>query len=261
MPAARSLSSATGSETYIAAIGIAGDTQAASQFVTLPTTVPGRQSRLYAPASRVLTLADACGSVITSTLPTSTILTLQTASMLDWTRSESNPVEIVYLFQRGWTGSLFITPNQYRGEVASQAAMVALSTAEVGDWCQRSDAGHAVYQLTASPYSTAANWTLRTGVNRPRIFFGAAANQAAMVALSTAKPGDWCTRTDQSAAVYQLTQAPYSTAANWVARTDSLKPTTPQVTINWNDLDPQYLSMEHPEVKLTSKGYDYWVAS
>lgn len=251
-----------GTETFIRAVVMAGDTQGNVVPKAAEMTTPGRQARLYAPASRVLTLADANGSIITTTLPTNTVLKLQTASMLDWTRDESDPQEIVYLLQRGWLGNLFVTPNQYLGEVASTAAMIALSAAEVGDWCQRSDDSHYPYQLTATPYSTAANWTKRDGANRPRIFFGATADQAAMVALSNALPGDWCTRTDASSAVYQLTASPYSTAANWVARTDDLAPTTPQVVINWNDLDPQYLAMEHPEVKLTTKDfYDYWVAS
>lgn len=48
----------------------------------------------------------------------------------------------------------------YLGSVASEAAMVALSSAAVGDECLRSDLGTGGlrYELTALPASTAANW-------------------------------------------------------------------------------------------------------
>lgn len=48
--------------------------------------------------------------------------------------------------------------SEYKGAVASQAAMTAL-TAEPGDWCTRTDLDpDGTFMLTASPASTAANW-------------------------------------------------------------------------------------------------------
>jgi hypothetical protein len=51
-----------------------------------------------------------------------------------------------------------IALTEYKGHVADQAAMVAL-TAEPGDWCIRDDAANSgEWVLTASPASTASNW-------------------------------------------------------------------------------------------------------
>lgn len=45
-------------------------------------------------------------------------------------------------------------------DAASQSAMLALSTAEKGDFCFRSDTGE-TYVLTAEPYSTLGNWKVQ----------------------------------------------------------------------------------------------------
>lgn len=54
-----------------------------------------------------------------------------------------------------FTGSLTRT---YRGEVASQAEMVALQ-ANISDWCTRTDDGNRNYELTSLPANKAGNWT------------------------------------------------------------------------------------------------------
>lgn len=252
---------AVGGSTWTRMWGEEGASEAAAvpkKFVVLK---PGRPRRVYAPSSRNLTLADTLANPLTSTSAGTTILKLLTHSMFGVTRDPSDPEEIEFAFQTGGLGPLLVTPSVYRGAVASQAAMVALSLSVLGDWVQRTDASNAVYQLTTAGYATAGNWTVQSGANRPRIFFGAVANEAAMIALSTALPGDWVTRTDDSATVYQLQSGSPGTAGNWATRVDADKPTTPQIRINWNNLDPQYLPQDHPPVLLTSKGYDSWVAS
>jgi hypothetical protein len=52
--------------------------------------------------------------------------------------------------------------SDFRGSVASEAEMIALSTATIGDWCYRTDIP-AGYLLKADPYSTASNWLRITG--------------------------------------------------------------------------------------------------
>ena len=47
----------------------------------------------------------------------------------------------------------------YRGVAASQTAMLALSAAVVGDWCERSDLANQVFELTTAGPATLANWT------------------------------------------------------------------------------------------------------
>lgn len=47
--------------------------------------------------------------------------------------------------------------SAYLGEVANEAAMVALSSADIGDEVYRTDTG-TIWKLRLSPYSTAANW-------------------------------------------------------------------------------------------------------
>ena len=47
--------------------------------------------------------------------------------------------------------------SNFRGHVASEAEMIALSTAVAGDWCYRDDLD-APYILTDDPFSVAANW-------------------------------------------------------------------------------------------------------
>jgi hypothetical protein len=47
--------------------------------------------------------------------------------------------------------------STYKGNVADEAAMIALSSAVAGDWCFREDE-EVPYILAEAPYSTAANW-------------------------------------------------------------------------------------------------------
>jgi hypothetical protein len=221
-------------------------------------TLPG----LNVTTSRALTLTDSWAGVLTSTSSGNVVLTLPTQYTLGVTYDPDNPTHIIFAFRRGFTGSLFVTPNLYRGAVASSAAMVGLAVASTGDWVQRTDAGNQVYVLTGADKTNSAHWTAVSfaTANRPRIFWGAVANSAAMVALSNALPGDWCTRTDDLAECYELQTAPYSTAGNWTNRVDAGAPTTPVITVNWNDKDPQYLPKGHSAVMLTMDGRDSWYA-
>lgn len=59
------------------------------------------------------------------------------------------------------------------------------------------------------------SWPTRPG-GPSLTFHGVVANEAAMVALSAAVAGDECYRTD-TATVYKLRVAPYSSAANWTS--------------------------------------------
>lgn len=47
----------------------------------------------------------------------------------------------------------------FRGTVANQAAMIAVSAATLGDWVKRTDLNNEIFELTTLPFSTAANWT------------------------------------------------------------------------------------------------------
>lgn len=105
--------------------------------------------------------------------------------------------------------------RNYLGVVGSAAAMTALSTAIVGDWCQRSDDGNKVYELTQLPITTAANWRVHTHTaSGTRTYRGAVASDAAMTALSSAVVGDFCLRTDM-AVFAELTSAGPASLANW----------------------------------------------
>lgn len=64
--------------------------------------------------------------------------------------------------------------------------------------------------------SVAPGTQLPPGGGVTRKYWGAVANQAAMVALA-AVVGDWCTRTDLSGQVFELTVLPASSAGNWIA--------------------------------------------
>lgn len=51
----------------------------------------------------------------------------------------------------------------YRGVVASQAAMLALATVNVGDWVERSDLSNQIFELTTAGPATLGNWTAYPG--------------------------------------------------------------------------------------------------
>jgi hypothetical protein len=55
------------------------------------------------------------------------------------------------------------------------------------------------------------------GSGASRVFRGAVANQAAMLALSSAAVGDWCTRTDLYGQVFELTTTGFATLGNWTS--------------------------------------------
>jgi len=57
--------------------------------------------------------------------------------------------------------------RNYWGSVANEAAMLALSSAERGDWCKRADLAGAAYELTALPPSTLGNWVESGGGGTP----------------------------------------------------------------------------------------------
>ena len=205
MPNANTASDATGLEVFTRGLAMVGADKASAALALIPMVPLGRMPRLYAPASRVLTLADTRGGVISSTNPGTTILTLPTMAQLGITRDANNPLEFVFIVQRGvGAGPFFLNPSVYLGSVASQAAMLALS-AQVGDWCQRSDLANQRFYLAVAGASTLANWTAVT-------------------------PG--------------ASNAP-GTA----------------ITINWNNIDPQYLSAGHAPILLVSNGLDSYEAS
>lgn len=109
-------------------------------------------------------------------------------------------------------------PRAWRGDVASQAAMLALPTVNVGDWVRRTDLTNQVFELTAAGQATLANWTVYpVGAGGVRTFRGIVASQAAMLALASAVVGDWCERSDLSNQVFELTTAGPSTLANWTS--------------------------------------------
>jgi hypothetical protein len=257
---------ADGTEAVLLAFGIGGASQAAGTGRMIPISQMGQIPTLLGKASGVMTLAETRGGPLIATSSGTVIYTLQTFTMLPYTRTPGTSNELIYVFERQGLGVLQVNQSQYRGAVASQAAMIGLSASVVGDWCQRTDDTNSVYQLTALPYSTAGNWTKRAGANRPNIFYGALADNAALVNptnTSGAIVGDWCTKTDAGGATYQLQTAGPTTIGNWVLRTDVDKPTTPQIKIHWNNLDPQYLAAFHPEVMIRSCGIgnDEWKAS
>ena len=70
---------------------------------------------------------------------------------------------IVGIQNTGATGADFRggggSTRTYRGVVASQAAMLALSPVSVGDWCARSDLSNQIFELTVAGPATLANWT------------------------------------------------------------------------------------------------------
>lgn len=117
--------------------------------------------------------------------------------------------------QTAWPSGGAGTSRQFRGFVASQAAMLALTPVNIGDWVERTDLSNQVFELTALPITTFANW-----VSYPigqRVYRGAVASQAAMLALATVNVGDWVERTDLNNQIFELTTAGQSTLANWTA--------------------------------------------
>lgn len=155
----------------------------------LPTQV-GNLPRLNAPASRPLVRADSRGGIITSTIPGTTILTLPTMAQLGYVRNATNPMELFFLFQRGGLGPLFVNSCTYLGSVASQSAMLALSAAQVCDYCFRSDLGQSFY-LTAAGPATLGNWTAHpTGAANQPNTTGLAGSPGVAINWATAPSGE-----------------------------------------------------------------------
>ena len=78
--------------------------------VRFQTIQPGLMSSLALNSSRVMTLADTRGGVITPEGPGNVVLTIPTFAVLGHTRNASNPQELILLYQRGGLGRFFITP-------------------------------------------------------------------------------------------------------------------------------------------------------
>jgi len=226
-----------------------------------PAVQAANVSALNVTASRYIATTDFEVGYLKATSAGTVTLTIPLQYSFGTTFNPDNAVAKRFAVQR-FFGPLIIATVVYRGVAANQNAMIGYATAETGDWVQRLDAGNQVYVLTGADKTLPAHWTAVpfATANRPRIFWGAVASEVVMVALSNALPGDWVTRTDLSAAVYELQTAPFSTAGNWLVRTDEHKPTVPEIKIVFNNLNPANLEAHHWPVEFMQEGRDQWVA-
>ena len=100
----------------------------------------------------------------------------------------------------------------YRGVAANQAAMVALVAAVRGDYCYRSDrasVGNGFWQLVGTDPTVAANWFEESD------FLGMVGNQAAMLALTPSRVGQYCIRSDRGFAQYTWNGTDATNIVNW----------------------------------------------
>jgi hypothetical protein len=121
-------------------------------------------------ASGIITLADIRRGLLASSSAFQVTWDIPSFSQLGWTRVPGTSPELAVRVQMQGIGQLIVSPSQYRGSQASQAAMLALTGLKVGDWCLRSDVGSApgtMFQVTALPSNTIGNWVQRTGANAP----------------------------------------------------------------------------------------------
>lgn len=126
-----------------------------------PTAPLGRFPTLNVNASRLITLADAAGGILTSRSSGNVVLTMPTMWQMQYVHNTNNPVPPVWFFERGAAGSLMVVASQFLGNIASQTAMLALSSPapQVGDYCIRTDLTNQVFILTTAGPATLANWT------------------------------------------------------------------------------------------------------
>lgn len=163
----RSMTDTPGAGAYQRVLGFEGATQASATTGLFKVTPLGTIPRKYlSSGSTTMTQTLSRGGILTSTSAGATSILIPTAAAMGFIRDSTNPVEMAFLCQNFGTGGLFINKNVYLGAVATQAAMLAL-TANVGDFCQRTDLSNAMYELTALPAATLGNWVLRNGVNAP----------------------------------------------------------------------------------------------
>jgi hypothetical protein len=261
---------ADGTEGYLGILMLAGASRGAAVAKVGRPTFPGRVSAL--PVADGTTISHAAGhfgpllySASSGAVAWRIPLMCQLAMAgggTGFTRTPGTTQELALFYQRQFLGALAINQAQYRGSVADNTGMTGLSTAVTGDWCQKRDVsgggsrGGTPYVLTGSTYSTLGHWTaIPIGqANRPNVDWGAVANQAGMTGLSNAIVGDWCSRSDASNAIYMLVTAGPGTAGNWLLRSDMTTSNSPQIKVNWNNLDPSSLAMQHPPGCLFSSG-------
>lgn len=69
--------------------------------------------------------------------------------------SVQSPSGVITAWATGGGGG---NTRTFRGVTANQASMIALSSSVIGDWCKRTDLNNEIFELTALPASTVANW-------------------------------------------------------------------------------------------------------
>lgn len=163
----RNMLDSLGNLAYNRVLGFTGANQATAEPVLFSVTPWGIIPRYNLPAGNtVLTQTIMRAGVLTGTSAGATSVLIPTMASLGYTRDATNPRDLAFIVQGNGLGGLAVNANQFLGDVASQAAMLAL-TGQVGDFCRRTDLGNSMYELTALPASTLANWTLRNGANAP----------------------------------------------------------------------------------------------
>ena len=183
--------------------------------------------------------------------------TLATAWQMGFTYPATVPfLEHFFAVQTRGAGHITVNTAQYRGRVASQAAMLALIGTSLCDWCSRTDLGNQPYiRLSGTDPTQVFSWASisLTDVNRPPIDWGVVANTAAMTAL-TAVVGDVSAVGAQG---YRLLYAPASTLANWGLIDNTVD--KPKIILeNANNVNVFNLPQWHSPVVYREVGSDHW---
>ena len=89
---------------------LAGDSQASAVLKLAPITDLGRVPRLNV-TSRTLTLADTRSGILSSTGSGSCALLVPTMAAMGYTRNDSNPVDLMFVFQRCGLGGIFVNAD------------------------------------------------------------------------------------------------------------------------------------------------------
>lgn len=204
-----------------------------------------------------LEILGSAGTFI-ATNPGGTVWTLLT----DWQYGFFYPLtppyaEEVFCMQRRGVASVYLSTANYRGRLASQAAMLALVGNAPGDWCSRTDLSNQRFVQTGATAATLANWTaVPLGiVNQPPANWGIVASQALQIALP-ATLGDVVTRSDLTNQQSRLIALPASAFENW-----SLIESTDFARIrinNANNISIETLLARHTPVTVQHTGADMW---
>jgi len=95
------------------------------------------------------------------------------------------------------------TTKKFKGNIASQAGMLALVDTNIGDLCTRADLSGQVFELTALPASVLANWSALNDM---------ASNTVLATALGTSNVSSFATLTDATTAAIPTTNTPLANA-------------------------------------------------